>query len=603
MLDLVIPFAVAFLLSLALVPVARAIARKVGAVAQPKGDRWHRRPTALFGGVAIAFSVTVCALAFDGVRSQPVLLACGFIVFLVGLGDDIVGLRPSTKLVAQIALASVFLFFKYRLAWTGSLTVDSLLTVFWVVGITNAFNLLDNMDGLCGGIALIAGLAFVLSFYPPQPGTPAFLAARYAAMMSGALGGFLVYNFHPASIFMGDSGSLFIGLTFAGLALVPDVTAGSTSNLVPIILAPVAVLLIPIFDTTLVTVSRLLSGRSAAVGGRDHSSHRLVAIGLSERGAVAVLWGLAALAGSVGVAFRHINQSWSALFAVVFLVALMIFAIFLARVRVYADADNSLLRQGRVTPVVAELLHKRRAAEVILDLMLVSIAYYGANRLRFDDEQLKANFAYFLTSLPVVLAMQMVALFGTGAYRGEWKHFGLYDALTFAKGVVVGSVGAQLVILYLYRFESYSRVVFVLYAMLLFALLTVSRASFRLINEFAYRRRSGVRLVIYGAGDAGTLALREFLGHPHVAYQVLGFIDDNPVKQRMRLHGYSVLGGYDHLLALIRDREVDAVVISARRFDAAREQAIESLCGPAGVALLRLRIVIDEVVTGGRSQA
>jgi UDP-GlcNAc:undecaprenyl-phosphate GlcNAc-1-phosphate transferase len=591
MLNFLIPFLVAFGVSLALVPLARALARKAGVVAHPKADRWHRQPTALLGGVAIAITVLGCALAFDGVHSQPVLFVCGLLICLVGLADDVLRLRPSTKLVAQIALASIFVFFHYRLDWTESRTLDSLLTILWVVGITNAFNLLDNMDGLCAGIAIIAGAAFVVTFYLPQPGTPEFLTARYAAMLSGAVAGFLVYNFHPASIFMGDSGSMFIGLSFAALALVPGSSTGRSSRLLPIVVAPVVVLLVPILDTTLVTLSRMVSGRSAAVGGRDHSSHRLVAIGLSERSAVAVLWILAGLAGLVGVAMGRVSGSWSALITLVFLVAMMIFTSFLARVRVYEEADVSRQDRGRITPVVEKLFYKQSAAEVMLDFSLVALAYYGAYRLRFDDIKLAENYWYFLKSLPVALAAQMLALFAAGAYRSTWKYFGLSDTVTFAKAVVFGSITAQLVILYLYRFEGYSRAVFLLDAGLLFAFLTLSRASFRLFNEFAHRRRqAGVRLAIYGAGDGGALAVRELLRHPTVTYRVVGFIDDDAAKRRLRLHGYAVLGGYDRLATLIQQRAVDAVVISARRFDPARQRELEALCSDGGVALSRLRV-------------
>jgi UDP-GlcNAc:undecaprenyl-phosphate GlcNAc-1-phosphate transferase len=592
-----VPFFTAFGVSLALVPLAGLLARMAGAVAQPRADRWHTKPTPLFGGVAIAVTTLACAVGFDGFRSQPVLLACVSLVFVLGLVDDILGLRPSTKLVGQVALASVLLFFHYRLGWTRSFTFDSLLTVLWVVGITNAFNLLDNMDGLCGGIGLIAGVAFLVSFWPSAPGTPEFLAARYAAVLSGALAGFLVYNTHPASIFMGDSGSLFVGLSFAALAVVPDRTPGRDASLLPIVVAPMALLIVPILDTTLVTVSRLLSGRSAATGGRDHSSHRLVAIGLSEPTAVAVLWALAAMAGGVGIAARHLSQSWSALIALVFLAAMMIFAVFLARVRVYEEADLSRIKTDQITPVVAELFYKRPAAEVLLDLFLVMIAYYGAYRLRFDDAQFATNFPYFLNSLPVVLATQMVAQFGVGAYRGSWKHFGLADAVTFGKSVVIGAIGAQLILLYLYRFESYSRAAFPLYGTLLFLMFAGSRASFRLINEFARRRRhTGIRVVVYGAGDGGTIATREMMESAVGGYRMIGFIDDDPRKRRMRLHGYPVLGGYDHLKALLQERGVDAVVISARRFDPARQREIEELCRTHGVALSRLRIELEPLV-------
>ena len=609
------PFLASFGVSLVLVPFARALAHKAGAVAQPKQDRWHQRPTALFGGVAIALSVLGTAVVFDGVRSQPALLACGLAMFLFGLADDLLGVKPATKLIAQISLGSVFLFFHYRLGWSHSLTLDSVLTLLWVVGIVNAFNLLDNMDGLCAGVALIAGVAYMVTFIPAAQGAgvhaiEAFQAARFAAILSGAAAGFLVYNAKPASIFMGDSGSLFLGLCLAALALRPGVSlvnpaiapTGLGSNFLRIILSPVAILLVPIFDTTLVTAMRLLSGRSASVGGRDHSSHRLVAIGLSERAAVAVLWVMAAIAGAVGVSMRFSVESWAALAAVVLLVAAVIFAIFLARVRVYDDADLSRLTQGRMTPMVTEIFYRRRAAEVLLDFCLVLIAYYSAYRLRFDDGAFVANFFAFNNTLPIVVGIQMVTFFTVGAYRGAWKHFGLNDAVTFGKAAVVGALGAQLVVLYLYRFQGYSRAAFALYAVLLFLLLTMSRASFRVIGDFVNRRRqAGVRLLIYGAGDGGALAIRELLGHPTISYRVVGFVDDDPLKKRMRLHGYPVIGGHERLVVMIESREVDAVVISARNLDPFRLRQIENLCREHGVTLSRLRVDLESLVSNAAS--
>src|SRR5215470_15513129 len=139
---------------------------------------------------------------------------------LVGLIDDVISLKPSTKLIAQIAGASVLLFFDYRLNWLHSYTLDLLLTLMWVVGITNAFNLLDNMDGLCGGIAIIAAAGLLAG--AARHGQAFAMAPAdivYLCALAGAVGGFLVYNLHPASIFMGDTGSLLIGFSFGAITL------------------------------------------------------------------------------------------------------------------------------------------------------------------------------------------------------------------------------------------------------------------------------------------------------------------------------------------------------------------------------------------------
>src|SRR5207247_7295188 len=157
-------------------------------------------------------------------------------------------------------------------------------------------------------------------------------------------------------------------------------------DVLSIVAVPVLVLMIPIFDTTLVTVSRVLSGRSAAEGGRDHSSHRLVAIGLSERRAVAVLWLLAAIGGAIGIAIEYVNESWAAPAAVLFLVAMVLFAAYLAGIRVYDEADVRV-RERRLTPIVVNFMYKRRVAEVVLDFCLIALAYYLSYRLRFEDAE------------------------------------------------------------------------------------------------------------------------------------------------------------------------------------------------------------------------
>ncbi len=504
-------FLAALALSLVLTPVCRGMAQRLGFVAKPMADRWGRRPTALFGGLAIVGTVLALVPATGAPRHLWQLLSAGVLIAGVGLADDVLSIKPASKLIAQISVASLLLFFGYRLNWTDSTVGDAMLTLFWIVGITNAFNLLDNMDGLCGGIALVAGSCLLVASTADGIG-PEDL---YIAIVLGATTGFLVYNFHPASIFMGDTGSLFLGLNLATLTLLVRPHGGGRSGLLSAVTVPVLLLLIPIFDTTFVTALRLLSGRKPSQGGRDHTSHRLVAIGLSEPRAVTTLWALAAGGGVISLLVQRPDPSWPLVAALTFMLAMVIFAVYLARIRIYADGDLAVLHNGTITPLVANFMYKRRVAEVLLDLCLIPLAYYSAYRLRFEGPLFGANYPQFIESLPVVLAVQLVALFVVGCYRGSWRHFGMMDAVVAAKGVVSGTVGIELVLLYLFRFESYSRGVFIIYAAILMLLLTGSRASFRLMSEFVRRRRdTGQRLLIYGAGEAGSIAVRELMGHP-----------------------------------------------------------------------------------------
>jgi UDP-GlcNAc:undecaprenyl-phosphate/decaprenyl-phosphate GlcNAc-1-phosphate transferase len=586
-----VPMLIAFAGTCVLVPICRDLAARAGYLAKPKADRWSSRQTALLGGVAIAASVLSTGLAIDRGHQITLIIVAGTSLFLLGLADDLFDLRPSTKLVAQIATASLLVFFGYRLHWVNSLTLDAMLTVFWVVGVTNAFNLLDNMDGLAAGIGLIAAASLLTEF-----GGDVGARSQYVAALLGSLAAFLLYNFHPASIFMGDCGSLFIGVTVATLALESSPGARSGSSVVSVVGAPLLVLLIPIFDTTLVTVLRLLWGRRPSQGGRDHSSHRLVAIGLSERMAVAVLWTLAALGGLIALVLRRFDTGIGVAAAVGLLLAMGIFAVYLARVRVYDEPDAALLRSGRFTPFVTDLMYKRRAAEVLLDSCLVALSYYTAYRLRFEGAEYRAYFAQFLTSLPIVVGLQIPALFAVGTYRGVWRYFGLMDGVVIAKGVFWGLLAIVGVIGFAYRFQGYSRGVFVIYAAILLIALSGSRASFRLISEFVQRRRSGERLIVYGAGDGGALALRELLSGGRTAYRVLGFVDDHPAKQRTRVQGYPVLGGYEALAVLAAERAVDAIVVSAREIGPERLRQLEELCTANGITLSRLHVTFEQLV-------
>jgi UDP-GlcNAc:undecaprenyl-phosphate GlcNAc-1-phosphate transferase len=275
--------------------------------------------------------------------------------------------------------------------------------------------------------------------------------------------------------------------------------------------------------------------------------------------------------------------------------AMIIFAVYLAHVRVYRDID--IVPARGITPMVANFMYKRRVAEVLLDVCLVSVAYYAAWRMRFEGAEWPDYSGRFLESLPLVLGAQMVMLFVIGAYRGEWRHFGLMDAVVFAKSVVAGTAASVVGIVFLYHFQNYSRVVFINYAALLMLMLCATRASFRLMAEFILRRRTGLRLVVYGAGHGGALVMRELLSQPDAPYSMLGFIDDDPRKQNFRLHGYPVLGAEPRLLELVADHGVDVVVVSSREFDSVRLQQLANACQAQGIRLLRFQFNLQELVS------
>jgi UDP-GlcNAc:undecaprenyl-phosphate GlcNAc-1-phosphate transferase len=321
-----------------------------------------------------------------------------------------------------------------------------------------------------------------------------------------------------------------------------------------------------------------------------------VAIGLSERRAVSVLWTLACVGGILALAFRTVPLDVAAPMAVAFVLGMVLFAVYLARVKVYEEPDEQLLASGRVTPVVVGFMHKRRAAEVLLDFCLVPLSYYVAYRVRFEGPEFANFFPSFLTSLPIVVGLQIAALFIVGGYRGLWRYFGLMDGVVFAKGVLLGTAAIVVAIVYLFRFEHYSRGVFVIYAALLMLALICSRASFRLISEFVQRRQSGRSLVIYGAGDGGSIVCRELMSSKTEQYAMVGFIDDDPAKHKTRAHGFAVIGGMDALTRLIAASAVDDVVISIRDIDPTKVKQLGDLCSQHGVTLRRVQFTFEHLV-------
>jgi UDP-GlcNAc:undecaprenyl-phosphate GlcNAc-1-phosphate transferase len=344
-----------------------------------------------------------------------------------------------------------------------------------------------------------------------------------------------------------------------------------------------------------VTVLRLLSGRRASQGGRDHTSHRLVAVGLPEKIAVRVLWGLAAMGAVAGWALQRLGADWAILIVSLIAVAMILFGIRLGRVRVYEGQDLVFMRSGRITPVLLNFMHKRRVAEVILDTGLITVAFYAAHRLRLDTQaEWLLQFDGFIESLPVAVAIQLVALFAVGAYRGVWHFFSLMDGVVIGKAVAAGTLVLWIVVHSGLGYRDRAGV-FVIYGVLMLLLATASRASFRLMSEFIRRRRQGKRLVIYGAGTGGQLALRELVEQDGKDARCLGFIDDDPKKHGRSLGNYPVLGGQDALLALIDAGAIDQIVLATRKIDNVRVNRLLRQCDGLDVELFRLMFTLERL--------
>ena len=299
-----IVFAGVIVLTIGMTPLARWLAPRLGVMDTPAARKMHRRPVPRLGGAAIYLAVIAAALLlgerYNFAQFGTILIGATGVSFL-GLIDDRWGLRPVVKLIGQI-LAALLLYasgiyvgtFRHPL-------LNAATTVVWVVLITNAINLLDNMDGLAGGVSAIAAAYFALMcFFSGQ-----YLVGALSIALLGACLGFLFYNLSPASIFMGDSGALFLGYVLAALGIklrFPDNVTFVTW------MVPVLVLGLPIFDTTLVVISRLRRRRNPmTTPGKDHVSHRFVAAGMTQREAVLSLYVVAFVLGLIALFITQAN--------------------------------------------------------------------------------------------------------------------------------------------------------------------------------------------------------------------------------------------------------------------------------------------------------
>jgi UDP-GlcNAc:undecaprenyl-phosphate/decaprenyl-phosphate GlcNAc-1-phosphate transferase len=573
--------------------VVRGVAPRLGLVDRPRGDRWHRHAVPRAGGVALYLTVTA-GLLLVASRSHvvpaglPPLLAGGTAIFLVGLLDDLVRLENRPKLVLLVACAVVPVALGVRFA-TLSAAWGAVVAFLWILGATNAFNWLDNMDGVAGGVGLIAAgnLALV------AVSTGRLDVALPAVLVAGACGGFLVHNFPPARLFLGDSGSGFLGLTLATLAVVGP--GRDVSNVLLAVLPPTLILAVPLFDTALVTVQRVLYGRSLFRGGTDHPAHRLVALGLSERQVVLLLYMLSAAAGvAPWVATSTMGPLGTAATAVVLAVGFGALGVVLAEARVY---EGSPAPRG-ATLLPAPFLHKRWLGLMGLDIVMVTVSFVAAHLLRFEGQLTPLVVNALAQGLPLVVVVKTATLYLVGLYRGVWRYAGVLEVVSLAKAAGAGSAAAALGLLLMMRLQNISRAALVIDALLSFVLLAGVRFSTRLVRDYVNARRAtGRRVLLFGAGASGTMLLGLLRQNPNMGYRPVGFIDDDPLKQGLAINGLRVMGDRRTLAEVVRHRMVEEVLLADPSCPDPVIRDLSAMCRQLGVPVRRLSVTLEETPT------
>jgi len=541
------------------VGLVRRLALRYGWVAAPRKDRWHEKPTALHGGVGIlaAFLVGTAAL-FWSLLANPglseslglavplppaemmvIIASAALFMAVTGWVDDCVNLKPGVKLLLELIAVTVVIVWIGPFPLTPLPWVNVLVSYFWFVGIVNAVNLLDNMDGVSSGVVIIGlcGLALT-GWYGSSEGVP--VGALWALVVAACAFGFWLHNRPPARIFMGDSGSLFLGFTFAAL-IIPSQLNGfygldeqDGSSVLLRFLIAVALAAIPILDTSLVTVTRLMRGQSPSVGGKDHTTHRLAFSGLTHWQTLGVLYGVSAFCVGVACMMAMFPDTGLVVFLFAF-VALAMVAVYIASVRIQV----SPIRREGWQQLVTSFIYRVPLIKMLVDVLLVSVSLYAAYLIRFDFVLTDAFRDAVIRSLPVVIVSCVGVSLILRIYEFSWRLASSRDVLNYAMAAALGVVISMASLTMLDRFGlGYSRGAFVIFGGVYFLALTASRFSFRFLDDLLVRFRMGqapsgkIPLLVYGTGREARWLLDE-IQHDIERwgkYCVVGLVHDDRVE-------------------------------------------------------------------------
>jgi UDP-GlcNAc:undecaprenyl-phosphate/decaprenyl-phosphate GlcNAc-1-phosphate transferase len=608
-------------LSLLLTPLLKYLAVRWGALDIPNERKIHGRPTPRFGGISIFIAFNLVFLAsqnFDFFYFPPSFLtrinylwlfAASLIILIIGTVDDFRSLPPSHKLFFQIIGALIISLSSYRIEVVTSpfgtlgLGVWSVpATVLWVVAITNSLNLLDGLDGLAAGTAFIVSLSiFCIALINDNIGS-----ALFSIILAGAALGFLKYNFHPASIFLGNAGSYYLGFMLSILSL----ESNSKDTTTVIILIPILLLGLPIMETILSMLRRLLkslhivgmngngdNGRFFFLNrwrvfqaDRDHIHHRLLQMGFNQSRAVIVLYTISLILGALAfssVYFHNINQ------------ALLIMAIGIASyvgIKKLKYSEIQVLRNGALLPLFDTPLISQRILKTSFDLGFIALSYYLAFLLRFEGELASAIRKYYLFTLPLVLAAKLLIFYLSGLYRGVWQYAGVADLMRVAKATVLACVVAAVLLRIIPGFGVLSWAVLVIDFNMLFLMVLGLRSSFRILEHLHnFAVSEGKKVLIYGVGPNAVPALKEIIHNPRLHLIPVGFIDDDEQNQGIQVDGYPVLGSLESLGRILQEQAIAEIIVSRNDIPVERLSRLAEVCRARRISLRRFQTHLEEV--------
>lgn len=582
----ILPALAAGALAFALTPLAARLALRVGAMDIPDARKVHDHPIPRLGGLAVVASI---ALVFAGAGwlsgghwELPLHLATGLglgvlPILLVSICDDVRSIDARWKLMAHttgaviavalgISLGSVVHLFGVPieigwLAWP--------LSVLWIVGVTNAFNLIDGLDGLSAGLALIAAASMAAVFALVGQLT----MAGVSLVLAGALLGFLPYNIHPARLFMGDTGATVIGFSLAAFAL----RGGSTVSTGFAALLPVFILGLPIADALVALARRSLHRLEHHTGGvfeadRDHIHHRLLALGIDYRRAVLLLHGAGLIFAGAALFSIFLSARQAALMVTALLLAGIV------GIRRLGYDEFAFIRRGTVLSVYELPVVKRGFFVVIIDLFVAFVAAYVAVGLKTDDWLLSAMGGHVIDIATTLAPVTVLVFSWQGMYRGSWRVAGLQDLTRVLIAVAVATSAAALLV-QLFSSNHYPLSLFGIYGVVSLIITVSIRVSYVILSSSVQRSsRHGVPVLIYGAGRRGAAAALELFQNQDLNLRPVGFVDDDWQMRGRIVAGLPVLATGRDMEHALRATAASGLVISSHKITKERLERAAEVC-------------------------
>ena len=604
------PGLAAGLIAWCLTPLSIWLARRLGAIDTPGPRRVHDSPIPRLGGLAVVAAVAIVMSAeVAGLPAGPPwvrdeaatgVLAGLIPILAVSIRDDIRHIGALPKLLAQLAGAGIAMWFGVLLPETVHLFDYAIplgwmtypLSALWLVGITNAFNLVDGLDGLSAGLGFIscASLAAVVLV----AGRPDL--AGVAILLGGSILGFLPYNVHPARVFLGDSGATAIGFMLGCLTLTSStLLSAGFATLLPVLLVG-----IPVADTLVSILRRAINRLEYGVGSRvyeadrNHIHHRLLDLGLSHRQAVLILYGIGALLSGVALLSLLLTRLQSGL-----LLLGLLLAGFLGLQRL-GYGEFALIRRGVALKVYDLPMMRRAFFAVFVDVAIIGLALYLAVALKLDAWSLSGKRTLVIQALTFLVPTQVAAYALFGVYKDTWRLAGVHEFLRLSLAIVLALL-MNLVLTAVLDVWDVPPSLFVIYAFIALALATASRVSYRLLDNVRLRTtQTGSPALIYGAGLGGSAAVREMLSNPALGLRPVGFIDDNPIRIGKQVNGYAIICGIEGLEAALSSTGARAVVISSQTIPEERVLHAGRICAAAGARLLRMNIGFEDALPAAR---